>query len=97
MSLDTFMGVWDSLKWIFGIKIENLHVFVLFWVYPKGDIDMKGQQAVLLLLPKTATDVAKNFRSFKGRSQLSIDIFMASRDLLVARKSQFERILLGGV
>ena len=42
LSLATFMGVWDTLKWIFGIKIENLHVFALFWVYPKGDIDMKG-------------------------------------------------------
>ena len=39
--------------------------FAPFWAYPKGDIDMKGQQAVLLLLPKTATDVAKNFRSCK--------------------------------
>ena len=56
LSLATFLGVWDTLKWIFGIKIENLHVFALFWVYPKGDIDMEGQQAVLLLLPKTATD-----------------------------------------
>ena len=89
LSLATFMGALDTLKWIFGIKIENLHVFALFWVYPKGDIDMKGQQAVLLLLPKTAKDVAKNFRSCKGRSQLSVDIFMAPWDLLVAQKSRF--------
>ena len=47
---------------------------------------MKGQHRVLLLLPKTATDVAKNFRSCKGRSQLSVDIFMASRDLLAAQE-----------
>ena len=58
LSLPTFMGVWYTLKWIFRIKIENLHIFAIFWVYPKGDIDMKGQQAVLLLLPNTATDVA---------------------------------------
>ena len=50
---------------------------------------MKGQQAVLLLLPKTATGVAKNFRSCKGWSQLSVDIFMASGDFLVAQKSRF--------
>ena len=50
---------------------------------------MEGQQRVLLLLPKTATDVAENFRSYKGRSQLSADIFMASGDLLLAQKSYF--------
>ena len=55
---------------------------------------MKGQQAVLLLLPKTATDVAKNFRSCKGSSELSVDIFMASGDLLVAQKSQFPKKVL---
>ena len=65
LSLATFMGALDTLKWIFGIKIENLHVFALFWVYPKRDIDMGWQKAVLLLLPKIATDVAKNFRSCK--------------------------------
>ena len=89
LSLATFMGVWDTLKWIFGIKIENLHDFAPFWAYPKGDIDMKGQQVVLLLLPKTATDVAKNFRSCKRRSQLPVDIFMASVDILVAQRSRF--------
>ena len=61
-------------------------IFVLFWVRPNGDIYMKGQHRVLLLLPKTATDVAKNFRSYKGRSKLSVDIFMASRDLLAAQE-----------
>ena len=60
--------------------------FALFWVYSKGDIDMKWQQAVLLLLPKIAADVAKNLKSWKCRSQLSVDIFMASRDLLVAQE-----------
>ena len=89
LSLATFMGVWDTSKWIFRIKIENLHVFVLFWVYPKRDIDMKWQQAVLLLLLKTATGVAKNFRSCKRRSQLSVDIFMAPRTLLGPQKCQF--------
>ena len=89
LSLATFVGAWDTLKWIFEIKIKKLHVFALFWVYQKGDIDMKVRQAVLLLLPKTATDVAKNFRSCKGRSELSVDIFMASWDLLVAQKSRF--------
>ena len=44
-------------------------------------------QQVLRLLPKKATHVAKNFRSCKGCSQLSVDIFMASGDLLVAQKS----------
>mgnify|MGYP006900142944 CR=1 FL=1 len=63
--------------------------FALFWVYSKGDIDMGWQKAVLLLLPKIATDVAKNFRSCKWRSQLSVDIFMASGNLLVAQKDQF--------
>ena len=53
-----------------------------FGYTPKGDIDMKGQQVVLLLLPKTATDVAKNCGSCKERSELSVDIFMASWDLL---------------
>ena len=77
------------LKWIFGNEIEKLHIFALFWGRPKGDIDMEGQQRVLLLLPKTATDVAENFRSYKGRSQLSADIFMASGDFLVIQKSQF--------
>ena len=71
LSLAIFIGTWDALKWIFEIKIEKLHIFALFWVRPKGDIYMKGQHRVLLLLPKTATDVAKNFRSYKGRSQLS--------------------------
>ena len=46
-------------------------------------------QQVLRLLPKKATHVAKNFRSCKGCSQLSVDIFMASGDLLVAQKSYF--------
>ena len=63
-----------------------MHIFALFWVGPKEDIDMKGQHRVLLLLPKTATGVAENFRSCKGRSQLSVDIFMASRDLLAAQE-----------
>ena len=63
-------------------------------MYQKGDIDMKVRQAVLLLLPKTATDVAKNFRSCKGVSQLSVDIFMASGDLLVAQKGQFSKKVL---
>ena len=44
---------------------------------------------VLPLLPKKATHVAKNFGYCKGRSQVSIDIFMASGDLLVAQKSDF--------
>ena len=74
---------------IFEIKIQKLHIFALFWVGPKGDIDMTGQHRVLLLLPKTATGVAENFRSCKGRSQLSVDIFMASGDLLVAQKCYF--------
>ena len=46
-------------------------------------------QQVLLLLPKKATYVAKNFGRCKGRSKVSVDIFMASGDLLVAQKSQF--------
>ena len=46
-------------------------------------------QQVLLLLPKKATYVAKNFGCCKGRSKVSVDIFMASGDLLVAQKSQF--------
>ena len=33
-----------------------------------------------------ATLVAKNFECCKGRSQLSVDIFMASRDLLAAQE-----------
>ena len=89
LSLATFMDVWDTLKWIFGIKIQNLHDFALFWVYPKRDIDMGWQKAVLILLPKIATYVAKNFRSCKTRSQLSVDVFMAPWDLLVAQKSRF--------
>ena len=89
LPLAIFIGTGDALKLIFEIKIEKLHIFALFWVGPKGDIYMKGQHRVLLLLPKTATDVAKNFRSYKGRSQLSADIFMASGDLLVAQKSRF--------
>ena len=44
---------------------------------------------MLRLLPKKETYVAKNFRSCKGCSQLSVDIFMASGDLLVAQKSYF--------
>ena len=80
------MSTWEALKLIFEIKIQKLHIFALFWVGSKGDIDMKGQHRVLLLLPKTATDVAENFRSCKGRSQLSVDIFMASRDLLAAQE-----------
>ena len=46
-------------------------------------------QQVLHLLPKKATHVAKNFRSYKKCSQLSVDIFIASGDLLVAQKSLF--------
>ena len=89
LSLATFMGVWDTLKWIFRIKIENLHVFCTILGIPKRRYRHEGQQAVLLLLPKIATDVAKNFGSCKGRSQLSVDIFMAPWDLLVAQKSRF--------
>ena len=44
---------------------------------------------MLRLLPKKATYVAKNFGCCKGRSKLSVDIFMASGDLLVAQKDQF--------
>ena len=44
---------------------------------------------MLRLLPKKATYVAKNFGCCKGRSKLSVDIFMASGDLLVAQKSYF--------
>ena len=40
---------------------------------------------MLRLLPKKATHVAKNFRSCKKSSQLSVDIFMASGDLLVVQ------------
>ena len=46
-------------------------------------------QQVLRLLPIKAAHVAKNFRSCKGCSQLFVDIFMASGDLLVAQKSYF--------
>ena len=86
LPLAIFIGTSDALKLIFEIKIQKLHIFALFWGRPKGDIDMEGQQRVLLLLLKTATDVAKIFRSCKGRSQLSVDIFMASRDLLAPQE-----------
>ena len=46
-------------------------------------------QQVLRLLLKRATNVSKIFRSCKGCSQLSLDIFMTSGDLLVAQKSYF--------
>ena len=90
LSLAIFIGTWEALKLIFEIKIQKLHIFALFWVGPKGDIYMKGQHRVLFLLPKIATDVAKNFRSCKGRSELSVDIFMASWNFLVVQKSQFQ-------
>ena len=86
LSLAIFISTREALKWIFEIKIEKLHIFALFWVGPKGDIYMKGQHRVLLLLPKTATGVAENFKSCKERSKPSVDIFMASRDLLAAQE-----------
>ena len=66
---------------------DKIACFCTILGHPKRDIDMKGQQAVLLLLPKTATCVAKNFKSCNGWSQLSVDIFNASGDLLVVQKS----------
>ena len=51
-------------------------------------------QQVLRLLPKKATHVAKNFRSCKKCSQLSVGIFMASGDLLVAQKFFFLKKVL---
>ena len=45
-------------------------------------------QQVLRLLPKKTTRVGKNLRSCKPWSQLSVDIFMASGDLLIAQKSK---------
>ena len=45
----------------------------------------------MFLLPKKATYVAKNFGCCKGWSKVSVDIFMASGDLLVAQKSQFSQ------
>ena len=41
LSLATFMGAWDTLKWIFDIKIQKLQVSALFWVYQKGEFCMR--------------------------------------------------------
>ena len=74
---------------IFRIEKSKIHVFhVVSTVSRWSSRPLRGQQ-VLRLLPKKATYVAKNFGCCKGRSKVSVDIFMASGDLLVAQKSQF--------
>ena len=74
---------------IFRIEKSKIHVFhVVSTVSQWSSRPLRGQQ-VLRLLPKKATYVAKNFGCCKGRSKLSVDIFMASGDLLVAQKDQF--------
>ena len=84
-----FVGLLNTLKMIFWIEKSRIHVFhVVFTVSKWRFRPLRGQQ-VLRLLPKKATYVAKNFGCCKGRSKLSVDIFMASGDLLVAQKDQF--------
>ena len=74
---------------IFRIEKSKIHVFhVVSTVSQWSSRPLRGQQ-VLRLLPKKAKYVAKNFRPRKACSKLSVDIFMASGDLLVAQKDQF--------
>ena len=81
------MGAWDALKCIFGIKIEKLQIFSLFWVYQKGDIDMDVAKADVDKWVKVLTQSGKIFKSDRIWFKLPADIFMASWDLLVAQKS----------
>ena len=73
---------------IFRIEKSKIHVFhVVSTVSLWSSRPPRGQQ-VLRLLPKKATYVAKIFRVCKACSKLSVDIFMASWDLLEPQKSQ---------
>ena len=74
---------------IFQIEKWKNDIFHVFPQGPPWSSRPHRFKAVLLLLPKKATLVAKNFGCCKGRSQLSVDIFMASGDLLVAQKCYF--------
>ena len=81
-----FVGLLKTLKMIFWIEKSKIHVFhVVFTVSKWRFRPVRGQQ-VLRLLPKKATYVAKNFGCCKGRSKVSVDIFMGSGNLLVAQK-----------
>ena len=74
---------------IFRIEKSKIHVFHVIPTEPLWSSRPPRGQQVLRLLPKKATYVAKNFRSCKACSKLSVDIFMASWDLLGPQKSQF--------
>ena len=74
---------------VFRVGKSKNTLFHVFCGGKYGTSRKKRFKAVLRLLPKKATYVAKNFGCCKGRSQLSVDIFMASGDLLVAQKSHF--------
>ena len=74
---------------IFRIEKSKIHVFHVIPTEPLWSSRPPRGQQMLRLLPKKATYVAKNFRSCKACSKLSVDIFMASWDLLGPQKSQF--------
>ena len=74
---------------IFRIEKSKIHIFHVIPTGPHWSSRPPRGQQVLRLLPKKATYVAKNFRSCKACSKLSVDIFMASWDLLGPQKSQF--------
>ena len=84
-----FIGPLNAEKRFSGSKSEKITFPHEFPQGPLWTSRTQRWQQVLRLLPKKATHVAKNFRSCKGCSQLSVDIFMASGDLLVAQKSYF--------
>ena len=42
LSLATFMGAWDTLKWMFDIKIQKVQVFCTILGIPKGRILHEG-------------------------------------------------------
>ena len=74
---------------VFRVGKSKNTLFHVFWGGKYGTCRKWQFQQVLLLLPKKATYVAKNFGCCKGCSKVSVDIFVASGDLLVAQKSQF--------
>ena len=74
---------------VFRVGKSKNTLFHVFWGGKYGSSRTQRFKAVLRLLPKKATYVAKNFGCCQGCSKVSVDIFMASGDLLVAQKSYF--------
>ena len=84
-----FIGPLKAEKRFFGSKSEKITFPTNSHRAPFGlPVPSDGNKCCVCCLKKQHM-LPKNFRSCKGCSQLSVDIFMASGDLLVAQKSYF--------